>query len=74
MEAGAEEEGVDALAGVGTTGEPRRRVLTTQVNPSTKIARDIFDWPTRRSANTIGTSRSRYPLRHIAYASSTWKA
>src|SRR5262249_42585310 len=36
-----------------------KRIFHTMVSASTKILRDIFDFPTRRSANTIGNSTTR---------------
>ena len=40
---------------------------------SPMIRRDIFDWPTRRSRNVIGTSQIRAPSRLARKVISIWK-
>ena len=43
------------------------------MSASTMIRRLIFDWPTRRSRNVIGTSRTRAPARDARNVISIWK-
>ena len=42
---------------------PENRIDQTLRTASSRIRRDIFDWPTRRSSKTIGSSCTRKPLR-----------
>ncbi len=50
-----------------------QRSCTTTSSASNTIRRDIFDWPTRRSWKTIGTSITRAPARQARYVISIWK-
>ena len=48
------------------------RSVTTTTSASTTIRRLIFDWPTRRSRNVIGISRTRAPARDARNVISIW--